>query len=106
MYIMLSIEATVYADSNDKYSSIFQISKTKKEKEKLGLLCSALKYSVTYLHLFGVWYQGSLYSFSVPSPTRAAEVEVFPRLKLHRRSVDAIIWSCLDGASTAPFNRK
>lgn len=30
MYIMLSIEATVYADSNDKYSSIFKISKTKK----------------------------------------------------------------------------
>lgn len=29
MYIMLSIEATVYADSNDKYSSIFKISKTK-----------------------------------------------------------------------------
>lgn len=29
MYIMLSIEATVYADSDDKYSSIFKISKTK-----------------------------------------------------------------------------
>lgn len=29
MYIMLSIEATVYVDSNDKYSSIFQISETK-----------------------------------------------------------------------------
>ena len=40
MYIMLSIEATVYADSNDKYSSIFKISKTKKKKrkKKLGLL--------------------------------------------------------------------
>lgn len=47
MYIMLSIEATVYADSNDKYSSIFQISK----KKKLGLL-SELKYSVKYLHVF------------------------------------------------------
>lgn len=31
MYIMLSIEATVYADSNDKYSSIFQISDKKKK---------------------------------------------------------------------------
>lgn len=53
MYIMLSIEATVYADSNDKYSSIFKISKTKKP----GLL-SELKYSVKYLQVFGVWYQG------------------------------------------------
>lgn len=30
MYIMLSIEATVYADSNDKYSSIFKNFKDKK----------------------------------------------------------------------------
>lgn len=53
MYIMLSIEATVYADSNDKYISIFKISKTKTKKErKLGLL-SEFKYSVTYLQV--VW---------------------------------------------------
>lgn len=43
MYKMLSFEATVYADSNDKYSSIFKISKTKNQKtkqknKKLGLL--------------------------------------------------------------------
>lgn len=55
MYIMLSIEATVYADSNDKYSSIFQISKTKKLR-----LLSDLKYRVKYLQVFGVWYQGSV----------------------------------------------
>lgn len=58
---MLSFQATVYADSNDKYNSIFKISKTKKKKKrknkKLGLL-SVLKYSVTYLQVFGVWYQG------------------------------------------------
>lgn len=63
---MLSFQATVYADSNDKYNSIFKISKTKKkkkrkkknkQKKKLGLL-SVLKYSVTYLQVFGVWYQG------------------------------------------------
>lgn len=53
MYIMLSIEATVYADSNDKYSSILKFSKTR----KLGLL-SELKQSVMYLQAFGVWYQG------------------------------------------------
>ena len=61
MYIMLSIEATVYADSDDKYSSIFKISTTtkikdKQKKKKLGLL-SVLKYSVKYLQVFGVWYQ-------------------------------------------------
>lgn len=57
---MLSFQATVYADSNDKYNSIFKILKTKKKKKrkkKLGLL-SVLKYSVTYLQVFGVWYQG------------------------------------------------
>lgn len=31
---MLSFQATVYADSNDKYNSIFKISKTKKEETK------------------------------------------------------------------------
>lgn len=59
---MLSFQATVYADSNDKYNSIFKISKIKKrrnekKKKELGLL-SVLKYSVTYLQVFGVWYQG------------------------------------------------
>lgn len=75
MYIMLSIEATVYADSNDKYSSIFKISKTK----KLGLL-SELKYSVKYLQVFGVWYQGLVVYLlyrelkcPVPSLTQSAE---------------------------------
>lgn len=34
MYKTLSLEATVYADSDDKYSSIFQISETKKKKKK------------------------------------------------------------------------
>lgn len=38
MYIMLSIEATVYADSNDKYSSIFKISKTTKKRD--GIIIS------------------------------------------------------------------
>lgn len=33
MYIMLSIEATVYADSDDKYNSIFKIS-TKRQTKK------------------------------------------------------------------------
>lgn len=56
MYIMLSIEATVYADSNDKYSSIFKISKTKKKKS--WDYYQELKYSVKYLQVFGVWYQG------------------------------------------------
>lgn len=46
MYIMLSIEATVYADSSDKYSSIFKISR----REKKGLL-SVFKY-VKYLQVF------------------------------------------------------
>lgn len=31
MYKMLPLEATVYADSNDKYNSIFKISKTKRK---------------------------------------------------------------------------
>lgn len=76
MYIMLSIEATVYADSNDKYSSIFKISKTK----KLGLL-SVFKYSVEYLQVFGVT-EGWLLTHNalkcpVPSLTQSAEVNVF-----------------------------
>lgn len=85
MYKMLSFEATVYADSNDKYSSIFKISKTKKKK-KLGLL-SVLKYSVTYLQVFGVWYQGLvvyLYSVKVSCPVTDSvcrEVNVFPTLE-------------------------
>ena len=48
MYKLLSLEATVYADSNDKYSSIFKISKTK----TLGLL-SVFKYSA-YLQVFSL----------------------------------------------------
>ena len=92
MYIMLSIEATVYADSNDKYSSIFKISKTKQtEQEKLGLL-SVLKYSVKYLQVFSVWYQGLvvyLNSVKVSCPVTDSvcrEVDMFPTLEsLHRK---------------------
>lgn len=95
MYKMLSLEATVYADSNDKYSSIFQISKTKKKpKQKLGLL-SVLKYSVTYLQVFGVWYrevgeegEGGLvvylYSVKVSCPVTDSvcrEVNVFSHVR-------------------------
>lgn len=47
---MLSIKATVYADSNDKYGSIFKT--TKKKKKEMGLL-SELKYSVEYLQVLG-----------------------------------------------------
>lgn len=47
---MLSIQATVYTDSNDKYTSIFHVSKTG--------LSSQFKYSVKYLQVSGVWYQG------------------------------------------------
>lgn len=89
MYIMLSIEATVYADSNDKYSSIFKISKT--TKKEMGLL-SVLKYSVKYLQVFGVWYQGLvvyLYNVKVSCPVTDSvcrEVNVFPTLEsLHRK---------------------
>lgn len=92
MYIMLSIEATVYADSNDKYSSIFKISKTTTTtKKEMGLL-SVLKYSVKYLQVFGVWYQGSLvylYIVKVSCPVTDSvcrEVNVFPTLEsLHRK---------------------
>ena len=88
MYIMLSIEATVYADSNDKYSSIFKTSKTKKQtnKQKLGLL-SVLKYSVKYLQVFGVWYQGLvvyLYNVKVSCPITDSvcrEVDVFSHVR-------------------------
>lgn len=87
---MLSIEATVYADSNDKYSSIFKFSKTTKKKE-MGLL-SVLKYSVKYLQVFGVWYQGLvvyLYNVKVSCPVTDSvcrEVNVFPTLEsLHRK---------------------
>lgn len=54
MYIMLSIEATVYADSNDKYISIFKISKTKKRRwdyyQNLNIVLRIYR-------LFGVWYR-------------------------------------------------
>ena len=55
MYIMLSIEATVYADSNDKYSSIFKIFKDKRSwdyYQNLNIVLSIYR-------CFGVWYQGS-----------------------------------------------
>lgn len=53
---MLSIQATVYTDSNDKYTSIFTVSKRG--------LSSEFKYSVKYLQVFGVWYQGASWSDS------------------------------------------
>lgn len=49
MYKMLSFQATRYADSNDKYSSIFKKKKSQKTI-KLGLL-AVLKYSITYLQV-------------------------------------------------------
>lgn len=56
MYIMLSIQATVYTDSNDKYTSIFNVLKRG--------LSSEFKYSVKYLQVFGVWYQGASWTYS------------------------------------------
>lgn len=79
MYIMLSIEATVYADSNDKYSSIFQISK----KKKLGLL-SELKYSVKYLHVFLEFGTRGVLSTKVSCPVTdlaCREASVCPTLE-------------------------
>lgn len=63
MYIMLSFEATVYADSKDKYSSIFKTSKTKSWDyyQYLNIVLS--------IYMFEVWYQG----LTVPSLTRSAE---------------------------------
>lgn len=83
MYIMLSIEATVYADSNDKYSSIFKISKTKKSwdyYQNLNIVLSIYR-------LFGVWYRGLvvyLYSVKVSCPVTNSvcrEVNVFSHVR-------------------------
>lgn len=63
MYIMLSVQATVYTDSNDKYTSIFNGS-------KMGL-SSQFKYSVKYLQVSGVWYQGVSWTYN--------SIEVFCR---------------------------
>lgn len=85
---MLSFQATVYADSNDKYNSIFKILKTKKKKKrkkKLGLL-SVLKYSVTYLQVFGVWYQGFVVYIAfkmsrLVTDSVRQEVNAFPHIR-------------------------
>lgn len=53
---MLSIQATVYTDSNDKYSSIFNVSKRG--------LSSQFKYSVKYLQVSGVWDQGMSWTYN------------------------------------------
>lgn len=53
---MLSIQATVYTDSNDKYASIFNVLKRGPSSE--------FKYSVKYLQVFGVWYQGASWTYS------------------------------------------
>ena len=65
MYIMLSIEATVYADSDDKYSSIFTHFQEEEGKKKRKIIenrdfffTSVFKYRVKYLQVFRVWYQG------------------------------------------------
>lgn len=73
MYIMLSIEATVYVDSNDKYSSIFKISETKSWDyyQNLNIVLSIYR-------CFGVWYQGvcRLWKCPVLSLTRSVEQSV------------------------------
>lgn len=53
---MLSIQATVDTDSNDKYSSIFNVSKRG--------LSSQFKYSVKYLQVSGVWDQGMSWTYN------------------------------------------
>lgn len=68
MYIMLSVQATVYTDSNDKYTSIFNGS-------KMGL-SSQFKYSITYLQVSGVWYQGVSWTYN--------SIEVFCRWSAER----------------------
>lgn len=91
MYIMLSIEATVYADSNDKYSSIFKISKTK--KKKAGIIIKNLNIVLNIYRCleFGTraWSTSTYHSVKVSCPVTDSvcrEVNVFPTLEsLHRK---------------------
>lgn len=77
------------ATINTALSLKFQ--KQQQQKKEMGLL-SVLKYSVKYLQVFGVWYQGSvvyLYIVKVSCPVTDSvcrEVNVFPTLEsLHRK---------------------
>ena len=98
MYKMLSLEATVYADSDDKYSSIFKISKTKKSWDYYQYLNIVLR---IYRRL--VWYQGLvdyLYSIKVSCPATAERSMRFPTLKICIESKGSIgrhgIWKADD----------
>lgn len=92
MYKMLSFEATVYADSNDKYSSIFKISKTKKKKKKSWDYYQYLNIVLRIYRCleFGTRAWSSTYiEVKVSCPVTDSvcrEVNVFPTLQsLHRK---------------------
>lgn len=87
MYIMLSIEATVYADSNDKYSSIFKISKTKSWDYYQYLNIVLNIYRCLEFVTEGWLSTYNALKCRVPSLTQSAEVNVFsPMLdSLHRK---------------------
>lgn len=90
MYIMLSIEATVYADSNDKYSSIFQISKKKKSWDYYQNLNIVLSIYMCFWSLVpGVC---CLLKCPVPSLTWPAERSVcFPYWKVAQKVNGALV---------------
>lgn len=76
----LKLQYMLTATINTALSLKFQ------RQKKLGLL-SVLKYSVTYLQVFGVWYQGLVVYLKlkcpVPSLTQSAERSMcFPRYKV------------------------
>lgn len=85
MYIMLSIEATVYADSNDKYSSIFQISTKKtKQNKKIWDYYQNLNIVLSIYMCFWSLVPGvcRLLKCPVPSLTRPAQRSArFPTLE-------------------------
>lgn len=89
MYIMLSIEATVYADSNDKYSSIFKISKTKQSwdyYQNLNIVLSIYRFVWSLVPGVGRLPIDSVKVSCPVTDSVCREVNVFPTLEsLHRK---------------------